>query len=136
MKGSEEHMLEKKNQEIGELIDNCIKSANEIALLLAIGLASLAPSKIREIIGVEISLEKRAVLREECNKLGGLDEVLKKNKQTIEENSKYLSELAEFLEERGFIIKNFKDQLSEDQFSWLTSHIGEIKKYLKGIEII
>jgi len=124
-------------QQIAELVERCINSQNEIVRLLAIGLVSLAPSKSREILGIEIPKERQVELREECKRLGGTDEVLKKYKDGLEEHRENLSELAEFLEEGGgSLINKFKNDLGDDQFSWLESHIGEIKKHLKGIEII
>jgi len=125
-------------QQIAKLVERCIDSQNEIVRLLAIGLASLAPSKSREILGVEIPKERQAELREEGKKLGRADEVLRKYKDRLEEHRKNLSELAEFLEEDGggASIDKFKNDLGTDQFSWLESHIGDIKKHLKGVEII
>lgn len=121
--------------EISELIDKCIKSRNEWYFLAAIQLAFLTPSEFMKIFGNEISKERRAELKEECTKLGGLDEVGKKFRQLDEEYNKNFSELAEFLEEEGFEIKKLKEQLNEDQFSWVMIYIGEIKKHLKGIEV-
>lgn len=125
-------------QQIAELVERCINSQNEIVRLLAIGLVSLAPSKSREILGIEIPKERQVELREEGKRLGGIEEVLRKYKEGLEEHRKNLSELAEFLEEEGggSLINKFKNNLRADQFSWLESHIGDIKKHLKGIEII
>ena len=46
-----------------------------------------------------------------------------------------LSDLAERLEEEGFEIERLQSRLSEDQYSWLLSHSGDLKKHLKGIEL-
>jgi hypothetical protein len=124
-------------QQIAKLVERCITSQNEIVRLSAIALASLAPSKTREILGVEIPKERQAELREEGKRFGGIDTVLRKYREGLEEYRKNLSELAEFLEEGGgSLINKFRNDLGADQFSWLESHIGDIKKHLKGIEII
>jgi hypothetical protein len=123
------------SQEISELVDKCIKSRNEWYFLAAIQLAFLTPSEYIKIFGNKIPKERRAELKEECTKLGGLDEVGKKFRQLDEEYNKNLSELAEFLEEEGFEIKKLEEQLNEDQFSWVMTYIVEIKRHLKGIEV-
>jgi hypothetical protein len=75
-------------------------------------------------------------LIEEGKRLGGPREVQKKCNQAEEEYNKILSELAELLEEKGFVIEQFKNQLSKGQFNWLNSKRTKIKEHLKGIEII
>jgi hypothetical protein len=42
-----------------------------------------------------------------------------------------LADLAERLEEEGFEIERFQPGLTQNQFSWLFSHKGMIKKHLK-----
>lgn len=113
-----------------------MKLENECGLLNTIRSAFLSPLEFKKIFGYEISEERRAGLKDRGNKLGGLDEVTKKSKQLEKEYDKNLSEIAELLEEEeGFEIKEFEDQLGEEQFLWLKTHIGEIKRHLKGIEI-
>lgn len=53
----------------------------------------------------------------------------------IKELENKLADLAELLEEEEFELDKFRYRLSEDQFDWLVSHKGKIKKYLRGIEL-
>jgi hypothetical protein len=121
---------------IAELIDICMKLESEMMRLFAIGLAYCSPSEVRKIFGAEIPPKRRSELKEEGNNLGGFNIVMKRHSQVSEEYCNSLSELSEFLEEEGFEVNKFKEHLSEPQFSWMMSKIGEIKKRLKGIEII
>lgn len=97
-------------------------------------MAFLSPSEFKKIFGIEIPKERRIELKEECSKLGGLGEVRKKFRHLEEQLNKNLSELAELLEEE-VEVKKFKEQLNENQFSWVMTYIGVIKKHLKGIEV-
>ncbi len=51
------------------------------------------------------------------------------------ELSQKLSDLAELLEEEGFDVERFRFGLSQEQFFWLHSEKGTIKKHLRGVAI-
>ena len=75
------------------------------------------------------------LLRERWKQLGGWDRVRIEYVHQERALKERLSDLAEILEEKGFEIERFKPELSEEQFSWLLSQKGTIKRHLKGIEI-
>jgi hypothetical protein len=122
------------NQEIGNLIDECKKLEPEIHRLLLIQLSFYPPWMIRKV--KRISKEKLTDLRREGGNLGGLHETERKCDDALDQYNKILSQLAAFLEETGFEIKQFRNQLSGPQFRWLSSKRIEIKQHLKGIDII
>jgi len=122
------------NQEIGKLIDECKRLEPEIYRLLLTQLSFYPLWMIRKVI--RISEKRVAELIEEGKKLGGSAEVEKKCNEALEEYNTILSELAGLLEEKEFKIGEFKGELREAQFRWLKLKRIEIKKHLKGIEII
>lgn len=122
-------------QPIGEFIDDCIRLESERNRLLLIQLAFDPPSTIKKDFGVEIPKELRTVLIKEARNLGGLNEVRKKYNSTMANYDNRLSETAEILEEEGFVVEKFQEQLNNEQFVWVISHVEVLKNHLKGIEI-
>jgi len=122
-------------QEIKELIHSCMNLQSNRIRLSAILISFLPPSMIAKDLKMEIPKETLVELREEGEQLGGWEEVINKEHLIEKDLDNKLSELAEYLEEKEPLEK-IKAQLCEDQYSWLISHISEIKNHLRGIKII
>jgi hypothetical protein len=123
------------DQEMRDLIEECIQLQQELGLLTPIMLFLNPSWNLRE-AGIEkVSTKGWLRFRERWKRLGGWDRVRREyvhQERTLKEK---LSDLAEMLEEKGFEIERLKPELSEEQFSWLLSQKGTIKRHLKGIEI-
>jgi len=117
------------------MINECAELQDEIALLTPI-ILSLSPSlNMEKITAKGIPKASREKFREKFERLLGLEKVKAEYARHIRQLDLKLSDLAERLEEEGFEIENLRSQLSEDQFSWLLSHMKDLKKHLKGIAI-
>ena len=117
------------------LIEGCIQLQQELDLLTPVMLF-LNPSWHLEKAGTkQLSAKGRLKFREKWKNLGGWDRVRIEYVLQERELEKRLSELAEVLEEEGFEIESFRSRLTEDQFSWILSQKGRIKKHLRGIEV-
>jgi hypothetical protein len=82
-------------------------------------------------MGIEIPSDKRSKLKEEGDRLGGFNKVIKKRSSINKEYDNSLLQMAKLLEEDGFDVKRFERNLNDSQYSWLRSRAGEIRKYLK-----
>jgi predicted transcriptional regulator len=123
------------NQNLGELINECVQLQHEIGLFTPI-ILSLSPSlSMGKKVAKEISKASREKFNEKFERLLGIEKVKAEYTRQIRELSLKLSDLAERLEEEGFEIERFRSQLSEDQYTWLLSHKRDLKKHLKGIEL-
>jgi hypothetical protein len=128
-------MREGMNQEMRDLIEECIQLQQELGLLTPIMLFLNPSWNLRE-AGIEkVPTKERLRFRERWKQLGGWDRVRIEFVHQESALKEKLSDLAEMLEEKGFEIERFKPELSEEQFSWLLSHKGTIKRHLRGIEI-
>ena len=124
------------DEEIRGLIAECIQIEEELGLLTPIML-SLNPSWTDQETGAEtLAARARKRFKERWNQLGGWDKV--KTEYTLQEKelAKRLSELAEVLDEEGFEIERLRSRVPEDQFGWLLSQKGKIKKHLRGIALV
>ncbi len=123
------------DQNIEQTINECIQLQDEIALLTPV-ILSLSPSlSMQNMTPREISRTSREKFKEKLHRLLGLEKVKEEYGHHLRTLSLKLSDLAERLEEEGFEIERLRPRLSEDQYSWLISHRGDLKKHLKGIEI-
>jgi len=89
------------------------------------------PPEVRKYFGGEM-FKIQSELREDVEKMGGVDEVVRKHRLADEAYADKLSELAENLDEQDFNIAEIESKVSSEEFSWLKSHIGKIKIALKG----
>ncbi len=120
---------------IGEMINECAQMQDEIALLTSV-ILSLSPSlSMENMTPREISKASRTKFKEKLQRLLGLENVKAEYAAHLQTLNLKLSDLAEQLEEAGFEIDRLRSRLSEDQYSWLLSHRGDLKKHLKGIEL-
>ena len=119
------------DNELRHLIIECIQLEHELGLLTPVMLFLNPSWNVQE----TVTAKARSIFRDKWNLLGGWDKV--KTKYTLQEKEleRKLSDLAELLEEEGFEIESFKSGLTEDQFSWLFSQKGKIKKHLRGIDL-
>jgi hypothetical protein len=117
------------------LINNCVHLQHEIDLLIPIVISLSPSSNKREIMEANIPKLGRLEIREKLKQLKNPVKIKAEYTSRIKELENILADLAEILEEEEFEIDRFRFLLSEDQFDWLTSHQGEIKKYLRGIEL-
>lgn len=122
-------------QAIEALINDCIRLEYERNRLLLIQLAFDPPSTIKKDFGMEIPKELRTDLIKDARNLGGIHEVREKYNLTMANYDNRLSETAEILEQEGFVVEKFQEQLNNEQFAWLISHVEVLKNHLKGIEI-
>ena len=119
----------KKGKRIEELVGRCMRFENEMARMITIGIAYCSPSEVRKKMGIEIPSDKRSKLKQEGDRLGGFNKVIKKHSSISEEYDNCLLQMARLLEEDGFDVKRFKSNLNESQYSWLRSRVGEIRKH-------
>jgi hypothetical protein len=123
------------NQEIVALIDECVQLQNELGLLTPI-LLLLDPSwRPNGTATDRVTSLNRKRFMEKWEQLGGLKRIKKEYYLQERELSQKLSDLAELLEEEGFDIEGFRSGLSQEQFVWLDSEKGTIKKHLRGVAI-
>ena len=117
------------------LINDCIHLQHEIDLLTPI-IISLSPTSNKgKMMEANIPKLGQTEIREKLRQLKNPLKIKAEYILRIKELENILANLAELLEEEEFEIDKFRFLLSEDQFDWLTSHQGEIKKYLRGIEL-
>jgi hypothetical protein len=123
------------NQEVAALIDECVRLQNELSLLTPVMLI-LDPSRNpnRSATDQVTSLNQRK-FKEKWKQLGGWERIKGEYFRQERELSHKLSDLAELLEEEGFDVERFRFGLSRDQFFWLHSEKGTIKKHLRGVAI-
>ena len=119
----------KKGKKAEELVSKCMQLENEMARMITIGIAYCSPSEVRKKVGIEIPSDKRSQLKEEGDRLGGFNKVIKKHSSISEEYDNCLSQIAGLLEKDGFDVKRFESKLKGSQFSWLRSRAGEIRKH-------
>ncbi len=117
-------------QVISKLITDCValeKEKKGFGILLA-----LNQREITKYVEKETLRQARIMANEEIENLGGINEVDTKYSKASKGYVEKFSALAAFLdEEEGFDdVERFRAQLSEEQFSWLKSHVREIKNYL------
>ena len=123
------------DQKVRGLIEGCIQLQQELDLLAPVMLF-LNPSWHLEGKGAkQVTAKGRLRFRERWKNLGGWDRVRIEYVLQERELERRLSELAEVLEEEGFEVESFRSRLTEDQFSWLLSQKGRIKKHLRGIDV-
>jgi hypothetical protein len=121
--------------EIRSLIAKCIQLEEELGLLTPVMLFLNPSWNVQEIGETTVAAKTRLRFRQKWNLLGGWDKIKREYDLQERELERKLSDLAEFLEEEGFEIESFKSGLTEDQFSWLFSQKGKIKKHLRGIDL-
>jgi hypothetical protein len=121
----------KKGKKIEGLVARCMGFENEMARMITIGIAYCSPSEVRKKMGIEIPSDKRSKLKEEGDRLGGFNKVIKNHSSISKEYDNCLSQMAKLMEEDGFDVKRFADKLNDSQYSWLRSRAGEIRKHLK-----
>ena len=123
------------NERIAALIDDCVQLQNELGLLTPI-ILFLDPSwnPNRKATDQVTSLNQRT-FREKWKQLGGWERIKGEYVRQERELVRKLSDLAELLEEEEFNVERFRFGLSQDQFSWLHSEKGTIKKHLRGVAI-
>ena len=119
----------KKGKRIEELVGRCMRFENEMARMITIGIAYCSPSEVRKKMGIEIPSDKRSKLKQEGDRLGGFNKVIKKHSSISKEYDNCLLQMARLLEEDGFDVKRFESKLKGSQFSWLRSRAGEIRKH-------
>jgi len=118
-------------QSIPELLKECMQLESKSKTLIAMLILLDPPPEVRKYFGGEM-FKIQSELREDVEKMGGRDEVLKKHRLADEAYADKLSELAENLDEQDFNIAEIESKLSSEEFSWLKSHIAKIKIALKG----
>ncbi len=124
-------------EELKQLIDDCMTMWAEYFELLSIKIAMIPSWVLIKYFKVEMMPEEeQKELREKCQKLGGREEVDKKYNSLRKDLNEKFAVLAEILDEEDFEIEHFRTVLNQKQYSWLSSHASEIKKQLKGIDII
>jgi hypothetical protein len=121
----------KKGKRIEELVSRCMRFENEMARMITIGIAYCSPTEVRKRMGIEIPPDKRSKLKEEGDRLGGFNKVIKKRSSINKEYDNSLLQMAKLLDEQGFDVKKFAGNLNDSQYSWLRSRVGEIRKHLK-----
>jgi hypothetical protein len=121
----------KKGKRLEELVGRCMRFENEMARMITIGIAYCSPTEVRKRMGIEIPPDKRSKLKEEGDRLGGFNKVIKKRSSISKEYDNSLYQMAKLLEEHGFDVKKFAGNLNDSQYSWLRSRVGEIRKHLK-----
>jgi hypothetical protein len=123
------------NQESVALIDECVQLQNELGLLTPI-LLLLDPSwRPNGTATDRVTSLNRKRFMEKWEQLGGLERIKKEYYLQEKELSQKLSDLAELLDEEGFDIEGFRSGLSQEQFVWLHSEKGTIKKHLRGVAV-
>jgi len=123
------------NQEIVALIDECVQLQNELGLLTPI-LLLLDPSwRPNGTPTYRVTSLNRKRFMEKWEQLGGLERIKKEYYLQERKLSQKLSDLAELLEKEGFDIERFRSGLSQEQFVWLDSEKGTVKKHLRGVAI-
>lgn len=119
------------DQSIVELLKECMRLESEWKSLTAMLILLDPPSEVRKYFGGEM-FKIQSELREDVNKMEGIDEVITKHRLADEAYAASLSQLAESLDEEDFNIAGIESKVCAEQFSWLRSHIGKIKIALKG----
>ncbi len=116
------------NQEIAALIDECVQLQNELGLLTPIILL-LEPSwNPNRTVTDQVTPLTRRRFKEKWKQLSGWEKIEREYIRQERELSQKLSDLAELLEEEGFDVERFRFGLSQEQFFWLHSEKGTIKK--------
>jgi len=118
-------------QSIAELLKECMRLESESKPLTAMLILLDPPPEVRKYFGGEM-FKIQSELREDVEKMGGVDEVVRKHRLADEAYADKLSELAENLDEQDFNIAEIESKVSSEEFLWLKSHIGKIKIALKG----
>jgi hypothetical protein len=121
----------KKGKRLEELVGRCMRFESEMARMITIGIAYCSPSEVRKKMGIEIPSDKRSKLKEEGDRLGGFNNVIKRRSSINKEYDNSLLLMAKLLEEHGFDVKKFAGNLNDSQYSWLRSRVGEIRKHSK-----
>lgn len=121
----------KNGKRLEGLVGRCMRFENEMARMITIGIAYCSPTEVRKRMGIEIPPDKRSKLKEEGDRLGGFNKVIKKRSSISKEYDNSLYQTAKLLEEHGFDVKKFAGDLNDSQYSWLRSRVGEIRKHLK-----
>jgi len=121
----------KNGKRLEGLVGRCMRFENEMARMITIGIAYCSPTEVRKRMGIEIPPDKRSKLKEEGDRLGGFNKVIKKRSSISKEYDNSLYQMAKLLEEHGFDVKKFAGDLNDSQYSWLRSRVGEIRKHLK-----
>ena len=119
----------KKGKKAEELVSKCMQLENEMARMITIGIAYCSPSEVRKKMGIEIPSDKRSKLKQEGDRLGGFNKVIKKHSSISKEYDNCLLQMARLLEEDGFDVKRFESNLNDSQYSWLRSRAVEIRKH-------
>jgi len=120
---------------VKELINDCIPLQHEVDILAPI-ILFLSPSpNIEKMIENKKYKAMRLKIKERLERLNSPARIKAEYILRIKELENKLADLAELLEEEEFELDKFRSQLSEDQFDWLVSHKGKIKRYLRGIEL-
>ena len=122
-------------REIRDLIAECIQLEQELGLLTPVMLFLNPSWNVQETSKQSVSARARTRFTEKWNLLGGWDKIKTEFVHQEKELARRLSDLAELLEEEGFEVEKFRLRISEDQFGWLLSQKGRIKKHLLGIDI-
>jgi hypothetical protein len=123
------------DQNIGELINECVQLQDEIALLTPVILSLSRSLSFEKMQGKELFKGSSEKFGEKLARLLGPEKVKAEYARSIKELNLRLSDLAERLEKEEFKIEKLRSQLSEDQFSWLSIHEKDLKKHLKEIEV-
>jgi len=121
----------KNGKRLEGLVGRCMRFENEMARMITIGIAYCSPTEVRKRMGIEIPPDKRSKLKEEGDRLGGFNKVIKKRSSISKEYDNSLYQMAKLLEEHGFDVKKFAGDMNDSQYSWLRSRVGEIRKHLK-----
>ena len=123
------------NHDFVTLVDACIRLNHELGLLTPI-IVHLDPSRGpgRTVAGNVTPLGRKR-FREKWNQLGRLERIKQEYFRQEKDLKCKLSDLAELLEEEEFDLERFKRGLTREQFVWLHSRKGEIKKHLRGVAV-
>ena len=124
--------------QLKDLVQECMTIGNGLKEVGAIILAMIPPWMWKYHFKEEMPFpqEEQKELKEKGRSIGGWEEVNKRYDSIRKEYDERVSILAGMLEEEDFEIDRLKGDLTEEQISWINSHMGEIKQHLSGVEII
>ena len=119
--------------DLRSLIAECIQLEQELGLITPV-MPFLNPSwNVREPMKETVPASARIRFAEKWNSLGGWDKISIEYALQEKHLETKLSDLAELLDEEEFEIEKFRSRVPGDQFGWLVSRQGQIKKHLRGI---
>ena len=121
------------NEKLQKLIKLCKEKEEALSrnneLFILILPPSMMKEKIKEIDDYE---SKREKAKQIVKDMGGMESLTKEHNIIDTELAEIKPQLAEYIEE--YPREELETMVSEDDYEWLATKEGEIRKYLKGID--